>query len=72
MNMPENFDDAKGQVKEKVGDVTDDQSLENEGKVDQATGKVKSAFDDAADSAKDAADSVKDKVEDLLHRDDRT
>ena len=70
--MPENFDDAKGQVKEKVGEVTDDQSLENEGKVDQAAGKVKSRLDDAADKAKDAADSVKDKVEDLIRRDDRS
>jgi uncharacterized protein YjbJ (UPF0337 family) len=67
--MPENFDDAKGQVKEKVGEVTDDKSLENEGKVDQAAGKTKSHLDDAADTAKDAADSVKDKVQDLIDRD---
>ena len=39
--MPENVDDAKGKVKEAAGDLTDDESLKNEGKVDQATGKVK-------------------------------
>ena len=67
--MPENFDDAKGQVKETIGQVTDDKSLENEGKVDQAGGKVKSHLDDAADRAKDAADSLKDKVEDVISSD---
>ncbi len=56
--MPENFDDAKGQVKEKAGELTNDQSLENEGKVDQASGK-----------AKDAVDSVKDKVQDIISND---
>jgi uncharacterized protein YjbJ (UPF0337 family) len=56
--MPENFDDAKGQVKEKAGKLTDDHSLENEGKVDQASGKAKSAVD-----------SVKDKVEDIISKD---
>ncbi len=56
--MPDNFDDAKGQVKEKAGQATDDKSLENEGKVDQAGGK-----------AKDAVDSVKDKVQDIISDD---
>lgn len=31
---------AAGHVKEKVGRMTDNQSLENEGKVDRATGEV--------------------------------
>jgi uncharacterized protein YjbJ (UPF0337 family) len=52
--MPENFDDAKGQVKEKAGQATDDKSLENEGKVDQAAGSVKEKVGDAADKVKDA------------------
>lgn len=47
------FDDAKGRVKEAAGDVTDDDSLKNEGKVDRAEGKVKDAADDVADKAKD-------------------
>ena len=38
--MPDNVDDAKGQVKEKAGQLTDDKDLENEGKVDQAAGTV--------------------------------
>ncbi len=52
--MPENFDDAKGQVKEKTGKVTDDKSLEREGKVDQATGSIKDKVGGAADKVKDA------------------
>ncbi|MDX6583360.1 MAG: hypothetical protein QOI10_2544 [Solirubrobacterales bacterium] len=51
--MPENWDDAKGKVKEAAGDLTDDKSLENEGKVDQATGTVKDKVGDAADKVKD-------------------
>jgi len=51
--MPENVDDAKGRVKEAAGDLTDDDSLKNEGKVDKATGKVKDAVGDASDKVKD-------------------
>jgi uncharacterized protein YjbJ (UPF0337 family) len=47
------FDDAKGRVKEAAGDVTDDQSLKNEGKVDRASGTVKDKVGDASDAAKD-------------------
>ncbi len=51
--MPENTDDAKGRVKEAAGSLTGDDSLKNEGKVDQATGKVKDAVGGAADKVKD-------------------
>jgi uncharacterized protein YjbJ (UPF0337 family) len=53
-----NLDDAKGRVKEAAGDLTDDDDLKREGKVDQATGKVKDVVGDAAD-----------KVKDVLHKD---
>jgi uncharacterized protein YjbJ (UPF0337 family) len=46
-------DDLKGRVKEATGDLTDDQSLKNEGKVDRATGTVKEKVGDAADKVKD-------------------
>ncbi len=46
-------DDAKGRVKEAAGDLTDDDSLKNEGKVDQATGTVKDKVGDASDKVKD-------------------
>jgi len=51
-------DEAKGRIKEAAGDLTDDDDLKREGKVDKATGKVK-----------DAVDDVKDKVQDTFNRD---
>ena len=44
-------DEAKGRIKQAVGDLTDDDELKREGKADQVGGKVK-----------DAVDTVKDKV----------
>jgi uncharacterized protein YjbJ (UPF0337 family) len=52
--MAENLDDAKGNLKEGAGKLTGDKSLENEGKVDQASGAVKDAVGGAADKVKDA------------------
>jgi uncharacterized protein YjbJ (UPF0337 family) len=46
-------DNAKGKLKEAGGDLTDDQSLKNEGKVDKASGSVKDAVGGAADKVKD-------------------
>jgi uncharacterized protein YjbJ (UPF0337 family) len=46
-------DDAKGRVKEAAGALTGDDSLKNEGKVDQATGTVKDKVGDVADKIKD-------------------
>jgi uncharacterized protein YjbJ (UPF0337 family) len=45
-------DDLKGRVKEAGGDLTGDQELKNEGKVDQASGAVKDKVGDAADALK--------------------
>lgn len=50
--MP-NLDDIKGKTKEAAGDLTDDDGLKREGKVDQATGTVKDKVGDAADKVKD-------------------
>ena len=47
-------DDLKGRAKEAAGDLTDDQELKNEGKVDRASGAVKDKVGDAADKIKDA------------------
>jgi uncharacterized protein YjbJ (UPF0337 family) len=47
-------DDLKGRAKEAAGDLTDNQSLKNEGKVDRATGSAKDAVGDAGDKVKDA------------------
>jgi uncharacterized protein YjbJ (UPF0337 family) len=47
------MDEAKGRTKEALGDLTDDQELKDEGKVDRASGKVKDTVGDVADKAKD-------------------
>jgi uncharacterized protein YjbJ (UPF0337 family) len=47
-------DTAKGRIKEAAGDLTGDQSLKNEGKVDRATGAIKDKVGEAADKVKDA------------------
>jgi len=46
-------DDVKGRVKKAAGELTDDESLKNEGRVDKASGAVKDKVGDAADKAKD-------------------
>jgi uncharacterized protein YjbJ (UPF0337 family) len=58
-------DDAKGRVKEAVGDLTDNDDLKREGKTDRAAGKVKEKVSDAKDKIEDVVDNVKDR----LHRD---
>ena len=62
--MPE-MDEIKGRAKEAAGDVTDNDDLKREGKVDRASGKTKEFVENAKDKVEDAVDSVKEK----LHRD---
>ena len=49
-------DKAKCKAKQALGDLTDDESLHKEGKLDEAAGKAK-------DAAQDAIDTVKEKVD---------
>ncbi|MEA2621885.1 MAG: CsbD-like [Chloroflexota bacterium] len=44
------WDQAKGKVKEEVGDATDDRQTEMEGKWDQAKGKVEEGIGEVKDS----------------------
>jgi uncharacterized protein YjbJ (UPF0337 family) len=55
-DAPKNADDAKGRVKEAAGNLTGDEDLKNEGKVDKAVGGVKDAVDNVASKLKDAVD----------------
>ncbi len=50
--MVDNADELKGRVKEAAGDLTDDDDLKREGKVDQGKGKVKEVVDDIGDKFK--------------------
>jgi len=45
-------DKTKGRLKEAAGDLTGDQELKDEGKVDRASGKAKDAVGGIADKAK--------------------
>jgi uncharacterized protein YjbJ (UPF0337 family) len=47
------IDEAKGRAKEAAGDLTDNDDLKHEGKVDKAVGKVKDKVDEVADKVKD-------------------
>lgn len=66
--MGEHLDKAKGRVKQAAGDLTDDESLQREGKADELSGKVKGAVDTLRDKAEDAVDKVKDKIEEHRNR----
>jgi uncharacterized protein YjbJ (UPF0337 family) len=44
-----NKDEAKGRFKEAVGDLTDDDRLKREAKIDKAAGKAKDVVDDVKD-----------------------
>jgi len=50
--MGQNIDEAKGRTKEAAGDLTDNQDLKREGKVDRGVSGVKEKLDDAADAIK--------------------
>lgn len=51
--MEAGMDKLKGQAKETVGRMTDNEKLEAEGKMDQAKGDLKSAAEKAKDTARD-------------------
>jgi uncharacterized protein YjbJ (UPF0337 family) len=50
------WDEAKGRAKEAVGDLTDDDDLKREGKLDKVAGKAKDAVENAKDKVQDAID----------------
>jgi uncharacterized protein YjbJ (UPF0337 family) len=58
--MGEHIDEAKGRTKEAAGDLTDDEKLKREGKVDRAVSSVKDKVDDVADKVKDKVGRDKD------------
>ena len=48
------FDQMKGRAKEAAGDLTNDDDLRREGKVDRASGTLKEKLDRMTDKVKDA------------------
>lgn len=53
------FEQAKGKIKETVGNATDNKDLETEGKKDKASGKAKEAVENVKDKANEVIDKFK-------------
>ena len=51
--MAGRIDEAKGRTKQAAGDLTDDEKLKREGKIDRTVSSVKDKVDGAADKVKD-------------------
>jgi uncharacterized protein YjbJ (UPF0337 family) len=58
--MGEKMDEAKGRAKEAVGDLTDDDDLKREGKMDRAGATVKRKTGEAVDKVKEVVDDATD------------
>ena len=64
--MAGEMDEAKGRMKEAAGDLTDDERLKREGKVDRAAGTAKDKIDELKDKVGGAVDNIRDKAKDHL------
>lgn len=53
------FDQAKGNIKETVGNISGNKELEQEGKEDKAAGKIKEVAENAKDKVNDLVDKLK-------------
>jgi uncharacterized protein YjbJ (UPF0337 family) len=58
-----NFDETKGRIEEAAGDLTDNDRLKHEGKMDQTAGKAKRAARKVKDKAEDLIDEAKEELE---------
>jgi uncharacterized protein YjbJ (UPF0337 family) len=58
--MGEKVDKAKGRAKQALGELTDDDDLNREGKVDELAGKAKGTVDRARDTAHRGVDQARD------------
>ena len=53
---------AKGWVKDKAGEITNNPDLEAEGEAERIAGKVREGYGKAKEAVKDAADRASDKA----------
>jgi uncharacterized protein YjbJ (UPF0337 family) len=56
------FDQAKGAIKDKVGEATGDRQLESEGEADRAGGKMQEGFGTARRKVGEAIDDIGDAI----------
>ena len=62
------IDKIKGRIKEAVGVLTDNDSLQKEGQRDQAVGEVKEAAERAVEKVQETAEKVAAQVQDKVAR----
>jgi uncharacterized protein YjbJ (UPF0337 family) len=55
-------EDLKGRAKEAAGDLTTNDDMKREGKMDRASSSIKDKADDVNDKVEDAVDKVKEKL----------
>ena len=60
--MDKDLDQAKGKIKQAVGDLTDNPDLKREGRADEHAGKAKEFLGDVKDKLDDAVDSIRDRI----------
>lgn len=60
--MGDKMDEAKGRTKEAVGDLTDDDRLKREGKMDQAGASVKEKAREGKEAVEKGVDDVKERI----------
>ena len=62
--MSSKTDKAKGKIKQAAGEVTDNDDLRREGRVDEASGNIKGAGEGIRDKFEEGSDRVKDAIRD--------
>ena len=60
--MEGKFDQAKGAVKDKVGEMTGDREMEAEGEADRASGNVQEGFGTARRKVGETINDIGDKI----------
>ena len=60
--MEGKFDQAKGTIKDKVGEATGDRSMESEGEAERAGGNMQEGFGTARRKVGEAINEVGDKI----------
>lgn len=66
----EKLEKTKGRIKEAVGDLTDDERLEWEGKTDRAAGTVREKTDEVIDKVKEKSQKAINRVNEKMKDDD--
>ena len=56
------FDQGKGNVKQGVGDLTDNEQMQGEGQIDELKGKGEQTWGDLKDAASDLKDNMEQKT----------